>query len=47
MVWILVLALSISVLACGKQETAPVTEEKPAWAGQFAAGYGKADVTPS
>ena len=24
---VLVLALSISVLACGKQETAPVTEE--------------------
>jgi len=46
LVWILVLALSISVLACGKQETAPVTEEKPAWAGQFAVGFGRADVTP-
>lgn len=45
---LLVLVTAISLLACGKQEApqAPAAEEKPAWAGQFAIGYGRVDVTP-
>ena len=40
----LAILLTLALLACGKEET--VKEEAPAWAGQFAAGYGKVNVTP-
>lgn len=44
---LLVFALAVSAIACGKQENfAPAAEEKPAWEGQFAVGFGRADVTP-
>ena len=35
--------LTLALLACGGTEE---KEEAPAWAGQFAAGYGKVNVTP-
>ena len=40
----LAVLLAFGLLACGGKEEEKV--EKPAWAGQFAAGYGKANVTP-
>ena len=46
---VLVFLLAIGLLACGKQDQSaqqPTAEEPPAWAGQFAVGYGRVDVTP-
>jgi len=39
----LAILLTLALVACGGKEE---KEEQPAWAGQFAAGYGKANVTP-
>ena len=36
----------IGLFACGAKEEAK-TEEAPAWAGQFAAGFARVDITPS
>lgn len=47
--FVLVLIMAVGLFACGKKEAAPTTpaaEEAPAWAGQFAVGYGRVDVTP-
>jgi len=47
--FVLVLMMAVGLLACGKKEATPTTPaavEAPAWAGQFAVGYGRADVTP-
>lgn len=46
----LVLMMAVSLMACGKQEAMPqipAAEEAPSWAGQFAVGYGRVDVTPN
>lgn len=44
------LILAVGLLACGSSESATsptaAAEEAPAWAGQFAVGYGRVDVTP-
>ena len=41
----LAMLLTFGLLACGGKETEEKAE-KPAWEGQFAVGYGRADVTP-
>lgn len=45
---LLVFILTGGLFACSKPEAqqTPSALEKPAWAGQFAVGYGRADVTP-
>lgn len=42
---LLVLIMTLGLCSCGGKETEEKTE-KPAWDGQFAVGYGRADVTP-
>lgn len=43
----LAVLLALGLLACGgNAEKEEGKAEKPAWAGQFAVGYGRADVTP-
>lgn len=44
----LAILLTLALVACGggNEEGKTDDEEKAAWAGQFAAGYGKANVTP-
>jgi len=42
---LLVIVMVLGLCACGSKETEEKAE-KPAWEGQFAVGYGRADVTP-
>ena len=39
----LTILMALSLFACGNQEA---EEEKAAWSGSFAAGFGRADITP-